>query len=219
MPPLQASAGRANSTGTPRPRDAASLILLRDGAQSLEVLLGRREPRSRFMPSIWVFPGGRLDPADWRGPSTSELGRRTAQSLAAHTSTQRARALAHAALRETFEETGLAVGHGSKQEFASDLAALSYVGRAITPTTSPMRYHARFFSCRAEHAVGRLRGNGELLGLRWFSLPKALDLPIIDVTRVMLEEVAARATRPSRTTSQNIFVHYRNEQPIIRREP
>jgi len=43
-----------------RPRDAASLILLRDGKAGLEVLIGRRGKGARFMPGRYVFPGGRV---------------------------------------------------------------------------------------------------------------------------------------------------------------
>src|SRR6266436_2715476 len=83
-----------------RPRDAASLILLRDGARGLEVLIGRRGKGARFMPGRYVFPGGRVtadDSRPWRG----EAGATEAPALLA---------LKRAALRETFEETGLVIG-------------------------------------------------------------------------------------------------------------
>jgi len=47
-----------------RPREAASVILLRGGDAALEVLLGRRNPGARFMPDAWVFPGGAVDDGD-----------------------------------------------------------------------------------------------------------------------------------------------------------
>jgi 8-oxo-dGTP pyrophosphatase MutT (NUDIX family) len=47
-----------------RPREAASVILLRGGDAALEVLLGRRTPGARFMPDAWVFPGGAADERD-----------------------------------------------------------------------------------------------------------------------------------------------------------
>jgi 8-oxo-dGTP pyrophosphatase MutT (NUDIX family) len=43
------------------PRQAASVILLRGGAEELEVLLVRRTPQARFMGGVWVFPGGAVD--------------------------------------------------------------------------------------------------------------------------------------------------------------
>src|SRR5215211_7739767 len=51
--------GEELNTGPPtRPRAAASVIVLRGGADTLEVLLVKRNPRSRFMGGAWVFPGG-----------------------------------------------------------------------------------------------------------------------------------------------------------------
>lgn len=67
------------------PRVAASVIVLRDGAQGLEVLLVQRNPASRFMGGAWVFPGGAVDREDGEGED----------------------ALLAAALREVEEEAGL----------------------------------------------------------------------------------------------------------------
>src|SRR3954464_1651407 len=44
------------------PREAATVIVLRGGAQTLEVLLVKRNPAQRFMGGAWVFPGGAVDP-------------------------------------------------------------------------------------------------------------------------------------------------------------
>ena len=60
---LQATPGPRGS-GTAVPRQAASVILLRGGASTLEVLLVCRTTAARFMPGAWVFPGGAVDPAD-----------------------------------------------------------------------------------------------------------------------------------------------------------
>jgi 8-oxo-dGTP pyrophosphatase MutT (NUDIX family) len=52
-------------TGPPTvPRRAATVILLRGGADALEVLLVRRNPQARFMGGAWVFPGGAVDAAE-----------------------------------------------------------------------------------------------------------------------------------------------------------
>ncbi|HKW55708.1 MAG TPA: hypothetical protein VJO12_18620, partial [Stellaceae bacterium] len=68
----RAQTGRTKAEARPaaRPRDAASLILLRDGARGLEVLIGRRGKGARFMPGRYVFPGGRIaddDAGPWQG--------------------------------------------------------------------------------------------------------------------------------------------------------
>ncbi len=54
--------GAALNPGSPtEPRQAASVILLRGGAERLELLLVRRTPQARFMGGVWVFPGGAVD--------------------------------------------------------------------------------------------------------------------------------------------------------------
>jgi 8-oxo-dGTP pyrophosphatase MutT (NUDIX family) len=60
--------GTTLNTGAPvRPRQAASVILLRGGAERLEVLLVRRTPKARFMGGVWVFPGGAVDDVEGSG--------------------------------------------------------------------------------------------------------------------------------------------------------
>lgn len=49
------------------PRMAAAVIVLRDGPDGPEVLVGQRTPQARFMGGFWVFPGGRVDPGDGEG--------------------------------------------------------------------------------------------------------------------------------------------------------
>lgn len=76
------------------PRSAATVILLRRGGKhadrELEVLLVQRNPEARFMPGVWVFPGGAVDPEDGEG----EAGRRAC------------------AVRELEEEAGIVVEAG-----------------------------------------------------------------------------------------------------------
>jgi 8-oxo-dGTP pyrophosphatase MutT (NUDIX family) len=56
------------SDGPPAtPRQSASVILLRDGAEVLELLLVRRNPAQRFMGGYWVFPGGAVDAGEGEG--------------------------------------------------------------------------------------------------------------------------------------------------------
>jgi 8-oxo-dGTP pyrophosphatase MutT (NUDIX family) len=199
-----------------KPRDAASLVILRSRGKTAQVLLGRREPKHRFMPDVWVFPGGQVDRRDALATASSELAPAVAAKLGTRWHATRARALAVAALRETFEETGLTFGALVRGRFHPALARLDYLARAITPTSSPIRFHARFFLADAAHASGRLRGNGELLDLRWISIAAALELPIIDVTRLVLQETARRAAgHPSRGV---LSIRYRLGSPQLRYE-
>ncbi len=57
-----------NTTGRAAvPRQAASVILLRGGDDSLELLLVQRDPNARFMGGVWVFPGGAVDAHEGEG--------------------------------------------------------------------------------------------------------------------------------------------------------
>ena len=66
--PEEATTGEEYNPGTAtRPRQAATVILLRGGEQRLEVLLVRRTPKARFMGGVWVFPGGAVDAEEGDG--------------------------------------------------------------------------------------------------------------------------------------------------------
>src|SRR5271154_4350057 len=84
-----------------RPRDAATLIIVRRDAAKPRLLMGRRHGGHDFMPDKWVFPGGRIDPADFRAPVASELRPAVAERLSTNANARRGRALALSAIRET----------------------------------------------------------------------------------------------------------------------
>ncbi|MBL8547890.1 MAG: NUDIX hydrolase [Hyphomonadaceae bacterium] len=171
-----------------RPRDAATLILVRGGR---EVMMGQRSKGHVFMPDKWVFPGGRVDPGDARAKAATELTAETEALLRKGTQSRRpVRAFALAATRETLEETGLTVGGPSGPE----LDKLSFVARAITPPYRPRRFDARFFMADAEAVLADDKPaiGEELLHVRWFSLEDANALDLPSITRFVLKEVAAR---------------------------
>ncbi|NWH08558.1 MAG: NUDIX hydrolase [Alphaproteobacteria bacterium] len=191
-----------------RPSNAASLILFRRAKDGPEILMGRRRPKAAFIPDAFVFPGGRLDEADAKVMPGNVLTPHAREDLqrAGGCSAALAGALATAAIRETWEETGLHLASPGdpgpaapetwcpwrERGIAPDHSRLSYLGRAITPTQSPIRFHARFFLAEAAGDEGNLGGSGELLDLAWFSIEAALRLPIIDVTEFMLASVRER---------------------------
>lgn len=197
-----------------RPRDAASLVILRQGKGVTEVLLGRRASRHRFMPNVFVFPGGRVDAADRRASVVAELSKPVARKLHHRWSPEMSRALAVAAVRETFEETGLVIGERRGGSVSADLAGLDYVARAITPPDNPIRFHARFFAIDAKHTSGRVRDSAELQALQWFSLADALAMPLVDVTEFVLQEIQRRQSgwRPPGVP----LFRYRNGRAVIR---
>ena len=201
---LPGGSGEAQRKTPVRPRDAASLILTRGAGSACEVLMGKRASRHAFLPGAYVFPGGRVDAGDGRMRPASPLDPETSRHLARAGGAGRARAFAMTAIRETFEETGLLLGaHGdpgpsSDESWAAikamgrapDLARLSYLGRAITPSESPIRFDARFLIADGAHAEGTLGGSGELLDLHWIPISEAMHLAIADVTEFMLGELA-----------------------------
>jgi 8-oxo-dGTP pyrophosphatase MutT (NUDIX family) len=185
-----------------RPRDAASLILLRGEGERLEVLVGRRSARAKFMPGVYVFPGGGIEARD-RLSWSVEAG---AESLA-----PRLRHGARAALRETWEEVGVLVGRRAAPPrvapvppaqapierayrvhgLTAALDLLRYVGRAITPSYSSRRFNTRFFLGDGADAFGEPRASEELVDAGWRRLDRGLLEGFRDVTRFMLARALA----------------------------
>jgi 8-oxo-dGTP pyrophosphatase MutT (NUDIX family) len=150
------------------------------------------------MADKWVFPGGRLDRADFRAPVASELRPEVAASLGADA--RRARALGVAAVRETYEEAGLVLGRMQSGRLQPDLASLDYVARAVTPPGRVRRFDARFFMAPAEALLSpeRAPDSGELEELAWFTPAAALELDLPSITRFVVAEVAERESDPGR---------------------
>lgn len=102
------------------PRDAATVMLLRPAGPGLEVYLLRRQPTMAFAPGAVVFPGGGVDPRDadgdiaWAGPDPPEWGRLLDAPA------QLARELVCAAVRETFEESGVLLAGPSADSIIAD---------------------------------------------------------------------------------------------------
>lgn len=216
----RSAAARGLAKGpVPRPRDAATLILVRpdsgDGAGP-RILMGQRGRGHSFMPDKYVFPGGKVDRTDLAVPFARALAPDTAGRLSVQGTRRAAHAFALAAIRETWEEAGLLVGrpaaapvryrgrdHGWAGFFAQgavpDLSGLAFIGRAITPPHRHKRFDARFFLADATQVLldDRPALDGAEMGdLRWFSLAEAYRLDLPSVTRFILGEVEARLAAP-----------------------
>ncbi len=141
-----------NLGATTTPRQAATLILLRDGDDQLEVLLVKRNPKARFMGGVWVFPGGAVDAADTDAGDGDGDG-----ELAAHRI---------AAVRELREEAGIEV---------EDPAGLVAFSRWITPAEVKIRYDTLFFlALLPDGQEPRIDGE-ECVDWGWFSPGSALQ--------------------------------------------
>jgi 8-oxo-dGTP pyrophosphatase MutT (NUDIX family) len=123
LPPQLVETARAFADGsrTPaEPRDAATVVLLRGGDHGSEVYLLRRQASMAFAGGMCFFPGGGVDPRDsdhsvaWAGPSAASWASRLA------TTEDLARALVCAAVRETFEESGVLLAGASAAEVVAD---------------------------------------------------------------------------------------------------
>jgi 8-oxo-dGTP pyrophosphatase MutT (NUDIX family) len=203
----------------PRPRDAATLIIVERENGATRVLMGKRHDGHKFMPGKFVFPGGAVEPSDRRMSVAGPLDEVVQAKLLAKTrrvSPDYARGLALAAIRETFEETGLALGvtdcgappsppEGAWTRFAATgvfptLEGIDFLARAITPPGRPRRFDARFFvadaALIAHRAEGVVHSGAELVELTWTPIERALELDIPQITREVLGHLAALHAGP-----------------------
>jgi len=223
-----------------RPRDSATLILI-DRAEAVpKVLLGRRHARHRFLPGKFVFPGGRIEASDRRMQSGKPLNESVVASLMQRVkrpSAAKAAAFALAAVRETYEETGLMLGlphpapiaapSSDWEAFAEagilpDLSALHFIARAITPPGRPRRFDSRFFaadvSAIARRDDGFVGPDAELVELVWLPINEARSLDMPGITAVVLEELQDRIAggmRPDHPAPLYRMIHKRFVREIL----
>jgi 8-oxo-dGTP pyrophosphatase MutT (NUDIX family) len=218
-----------------RPRTAATLILLDDTGPATRVLMGRRHEAHKFMPGKFVFPGGRVEPTDRLMPALGALDPAMEAKLSmkvVRPSAGRARALVLAAIRETYEETGLVLGTKVAPEprrypsdvwaqFAAhgvlpDLTAMRFVFRAITPPGRARRYDTHFFCLQASAIAHRVEGvitaESELVELVWVPLKDARSLELPLITHSVLAALDARVAAGFAHDLPVPFMHHRNRR-------
>jgi len=218
------NSGTGSPAGTQRPRDAATLIIIDRSTGLPRILMGRRRPEQVFMPNKYVFPGGRVDTEDRSVEAATdlhadEIARLMVAMKGPSPSETRARALALAAIRETFEESGILIGvedtaaeatapphnpasHNGWPRFLSHqirptLAPLRFLARAITPPGRPRRYDTRFFCVDASVIAKTIdERDDELRDLDWFTLEELRQLDLPNITRAIVEDLADRLEHP-----------------------
>lgn len=173
------------------------MVVWRRHRDKVEVLMGRRHHNHVFMPHAYVFPGGRVEKNDGRlkpvTPLPTDVQARLERAAANPT---RARAIAAAAVRETWEETGLVIGEAEDGALRPDLQDLDYFFRAITPPGRTRRFDARFFLVDAEHATGKLAGDGELVDLAFRTFDESRLLDVAGITRIAMAEAERHIHNP-----------------------
>ncbi|HEX6068704.1 MAG TPA: NUDIX domain-containing protein [Longimicrobiaceae bacterium] len=199
-----ASTGGTYADPTPAtPLPASTLALLREGRKGREVLLLRRPAHSSFAPDVWVFPGGRVDPEDLELDHARHAAGPSPREWAAALSVDDPREAAGyvvAALRETWEETGILLSAGvlrsargrvarremlaGRSRLAAHLEALDvrlatgalrYIGHWVTPEWLPRRFDTRFFVATVHRRARCTLHGEELAEFRWVRPAEALE--------------------------------------------
>ena len=194
----------------PQPiRDAATIIVVRDPAGTPSVLMGQRGAGAVFLPGKVVFPGGRVDPGDASVPLAAPLGPPCDLRLARGGADVPPAALAAAAIRELYEETGQVLGRPGDwpdpppgwEAFAAtgcrpDASPLRFVFRAVTPPGRPRRFDARFFTVDAARLASDpddfSAAEDELSHIQWIPLDRVRSFDLAFITQIALAEIAAR---------------------------
>lgn len=178
------AAGRPAAT----PRTAATVLLVRDGSAGPEVFVQRRASTMAFAPSMIVFPGGRVDPADGDAGHDPAVVAALADRMGLPMS--EAAPVVGAAVREVEEECGVRV----------PVDALSPRGRWLTPKLHPRRYDTWFFAARMPAGQVALGTTSETVDDRWgrprdlLALEAAGELRLMPPTIHMLETLGSFAT-------------------------
>ncbi len=187
-----------------RPRKAATIAIIRNGTTGTEVLMMKRGPNDRFLPSNYVFPGGAVEEQDsYTGYSESGIYpgvtiRVERENLLLHLS---------AGIREVFEESGILLARDSNGLFPEsdesqfntyreqvfrgilkfsdllknygltpDFTGLHYLERWITPVFLPIRYDTRFFAAMCPENQHVSHDGDELVETLWINPREALRI-------------------------------------------
>lgn len=230
-------------TGPPI-RDAATLIIVDDSGTVPRVLMGRRRADQVFLPNVFVFPGGRCDTQDEAAPSADELAPAEAELLRLQLDGSRlpashGRALALAAVRETFEETGYVAGTarqgalkpasevsvalGSWQRYLAlgvipKLSTLKFFLRAVTPPARPRRYDTRFFMVNARDIALRTQAlDEELSDVGWYGLDDLQMLDVPRITRAVIGELEIAFKTGLAPAQSRVVPFYLEQNNVMRR--
>ena len=163
MPPISTS---SHSQAVAHP--SATVVVVRDSPDGLETLLLKRHKDIRFAGGDWVFPGGKIEPAELDRYADIEQAER------------------HAAVRECAEESGIDL----------DVAQLQKFAHWITPEAMPRRFSTGFYIVAVEQNISVEIDRGEIVEYQWLAPCEALarqksgELSMMPPTFVSLCELA-----------------------------
>ena len=221
-----------------KPKDASTLIIIRKNKRKTFVLMGQRPMQSRFMPGVYVFPGGVTEKEDLQAYKFFKLkpNKKVNKKAVKSYSNSHCQSLLLTAIRETAEETGLYLAksdrnlskpfingesswnHFTEKSYIPSIHKLLFFGRAITPSKLKIRFHARFFIAFYEDFVGKMKANRELENLDWITLNEAKNKKIADVTEFMLDEIIKLNDNYSNLSNKKFFPMFtwRNNKRCIK---
>lgn len=194
-----------------RPKRAATIVLTHGDPKNPHILMGRRASRHDFMPSVYVFPGGRVDRSDSYADYTGTMTHFTRQILQSAYTQRQALACLLCAIRETWEETGVwiaqdgiferNVNDASWDAFRQagkvpDISNIDVFGRAITPPHRHKRFDAWFFIKHLEGERPRAEDSRELLDVGWYTFDDIEDLPLQRATVMMVDVLKSYLRKP-----------------------
>ena len=193
-----------------KPKPAASLVITRQKKNNLYVLMGQRPKNSKFAPNVWVFPGGKVEKSDTLNKNI-KLNKKILNDLKKLKSNNfLSSALVSAALRETYEETGLKL-------INQNLKDLWVLARAITPANQKIRFDTKFFVLEENNFTNKIKGNGELRNLGFINTREAIKLPLFDITQFLLEDLESLSQKKINSKYFPFFWRYKKSIRIISR--
>ena len=219
-------------------RPAASLVIV-DERDDLAVLMGRRGRHHRFMPGVFVFPGGGVEPHDRELARHHALSQPVLDRLQTESpiDANEASALALAAIRETFEETGAILGtreeataidrlgwlQDAPSAFRPRPERLIPLARAVTPPGGSHRYDTRFFVTSRSNLADPDASQfdpptEELEDIGWVRLNEIGDMPLAAITRAILEDVRSRFVAETLYDPRHPIPFYRRQGQTFLRD-
>jgi len=145
------------TNNTTQPALSSTVLLLRDFNNTLQVLLVRRNDKLKTAGGLWVFPGGRVDGADFQDKNDDFL------------------AAKNGAVRETLEETGITIPFSGLTPFA----------HWTTPVGVPRRFATWFFAACVKDGEEIQVDGSEIVDYKWLSPSEAIELQAKDEISIM----------------------------------